>query len=78
MKKKIDHDPKTCFRCRLHKLYTEVGDKYGNEPGFMLMSLAEAAGSMLSQQDESEFMQFLFAVHKYAMEDIEYTPETRH
>jgi len=78
MKKKIDHDPKTCFRCRLHDLYDELGCKYENEPHFMLVSMAEAAGSMLSQLDEDDFIRFMFAVHKYMVEDSEYEPETKH
>jgi hypothetical protein len=44
----------------------------------MLMSMAEAAGSMLSQLDEDDFIRFMFAVHKYMIEDSEYEPETKH
>jgi hypothetical protein len=74
-----DHDPKTCFRCRLHHLYEEIGDKYGNEPQFMLMSLAEAAGSMLSQLDEGEALMFMLSVQKFMVDDIEKSSnETKH
>lgn len=71
--KKDKHDSKTCFRCRLHDLWKEVNSK--NEPEFILMSMAEACGSILSQLDEKHKMFFMLAVLTICKEDEN---ETKH
>lgn len=71
-----DHDPKTCFRCRLHELWTELNST--NEPEFMLMSMAEASGSILSQLDEKFKMLFILTVMKVCNEDENEETETMH
>jgi hypothetical protein len=80
-----DHDEKTCFRCRLHALWEELGDKHDNEPRFVLIALAEAAGSILAQGGNSieDVMLFMGAVQKFANdpdheEDDEGKGQTRH
>lgn len=69
--KKVTHNPETCFRCRLHNLYQELINKHDNEPRFILMSMAEACGAMLSQLDSDDTLIFMHAVHKFAQEDDE-------
>jgi hypothetical protein len=57
--KKYEHDEKTCFRCRLHALVDELYPKGidGIDEGrFVLVALAEAAGQMLVDCEEEDFM----------------------
>ena len=86
---RADHDEKTCFRCRLHALWEELGGKHDNEPRFVLIALAEAAGSILSQRGNEidDVMLFMSAVQKFANdpshekddeEDEEGRGKTRH
>jgi hypothetical protein len=51
------HDEKTCFRCRLHELYEELGPT--TDVDFILMSLGEAVGQLLSQKDDMSKMRFI-------------------
>lgn len=78
-KNKEDHDPNRCFRCRLHDLYFEL--RKDNEPKFMLASMAEACGSMLSQLDGKDFTDFMLCVFKIMMDDkvtCELEKQTKH
>ena len=74
------HDEKTCFRCRLHELFLEVNAK--NDPRFMTLSMAEAAGSMLSQlppEDKTDFMMLLMRTYHEDLENIKSAEnETKH
>jgi hypothetical protein len=82
--KKLKHDEKTCFRCRLHALVEELYPKKlssndVDECRFLLVSLAEAAGQMLSQLEDDEIRLFMTAVIKFHNESvIEDENETRH
>ena len=78
-KEKFKHDEKTCFRCRLHALTEElypngISDK--DEGRFLLVALAEAAGQMLVDYEESEFMLFITAVTKFHNDQVEEEGET--
>jgi hypothetical protein len=79
MKKKDDHDEKTCFRCRLHALFEEIYPKgIGNDERFILTTLAEAVGQLLSGMDDREAAYFMFAVMKFMQEDEEDETPTEH
>jgi hypothetical protein len=78
-KSKKPHDEKTCFRCRLHALYEEIGCKHDNNPQFMLISMAEACGDMLSQLGFEDMILFLTAIKKFTDDKAEeHKWETRH
>jgi hypothetical protein len=65
---------KTCFRCRLHALVEELypkGIPDAKEGRFVLVALAEAAGQMLVDYDESDFMLFITAVSKFHNDKVE-------
>jgi hypothetical protein len=72
-KPKIKHDEKTCFRCRLHALTHELDPKkqnlneiqYLDEIRFILVSLAECAGTILSQMEDKEKLLFMNAVMNF-------------
>lgn len=66
---KDDHDPKTCFRCRLYDLFEELKDK--NEPEFMYFSMAEASASILSQLGPNDTILFMKAIYDFIREDQE-------
>lgn len=72
----VPHDPKTCFRCRLHDLYEELKDK-DNSPRFMCVSMAEACGTMLSQLGPEDFKMFLVAVTTFYSTG-EFSPDEIH
>jgi hypothetical protein len=77
--KNKDHDEKTCFRCRLHALWKELHDKHGNESRFILMCMAEASGSILSELSITDAIQFMMSVEKFIEEDAgEGKFETKH
>jgi hypothetical protein len=70
---KEEHE-KACFRCRLHALVEELypnGIPDVKEGRFVLVALAEAAGQMLVDYDESDFMLFVTAVSKFHNDRVE-------
>jgi hypothetical protein len=78
-KKHEEHDEKTCFRCRLHALFEEIYPKgIGDDERFILTTLAEAVGQLLSGMDDREAAYFMFAVMKYMQEDDEDETPTEH
>jgi hypothetical protein len=74
---KDDHH-KDCFRCRLHDLWEELHEK--NSPRFMLISMAEACGSILSGLETEDMLLFQMAVMKYCEDDQKINPadKTKH
>jgi hypothetical protein len=70
-----EHDPKTCFRCRLHDLWEET--KATNRPTFMLIAMAEACGSILSQMESEDVKMFITAVVHFLQEDQDETKPYR-
>jgi hypothetical protein len=66
-KPKSKHDEKTCFRCRLHALFEELSPNRPDidEIRFILVSLAEVAGSILSKMEDEEKMLFMGAVMNF-------------
>jgi hypothetical protein len=57
-----EHDEKTCFRCRLHKLFDELKNK--NDPEFILFCLAEASGSLLAQEPSEAKIDFIMMLKR--------------
>jgi hypothetical protein len=77
IKKRLKHDEKTCFRCRLADLFTEV--KKDNDPRFVLLSMAEACGSILAQLDDEAKFEFATVIFRSYQEDKESGAfETKH
>jgi hypothetical protein len=77
--KKYEHDEKTCFRCRLHALVDELYPKGidGIDEGrFVLVALAEAAGQMLVDCEEKDFMLFISAVTKFHNDAVDNIPNS--
>jgi hypothetical protein len=82
-KEKFKHDEKTCFRCRLHALVEELYPKgipeKDNEDRFIIVSLAEAAGQLMANQENCDIYMFMFALMKFYREALDDgTCETRH
>jgi hypothetical protein len=63
-----DHDSKTCFRCRLHALYEEIGFKHDNDAKFMYIAMAEACGHILQSLDIEDMMLFMSALQHFLNE----------
>jgi hypothetical protein len=75
-KKRKPHDKNTCFRCRLIALYEEIYKE--NETRFMLTSMAEACGSLLSQLEKEDTIIFMKLVLDVINEDTDYFSQTIH
>ena len=67
VKNKGEHDEKTCFRCRLYELWEELRNH--NDPEFILLAMAEASGSLLSQFEDDAKLAFMSMVMRTCHED---------
>ena len=67
-----NHDSKTCFRCRLHALYEEIGHKHDNDAKFMYIAMAEACGHILQSLGTTEdILLFMSAIQHFLNEDAD-------
>ena len=83
-RRKLKHDPQTCFRCRLFALAHELHPQgvTDNEGRHALKAMAEVCGMILAQlpeQDKSLFMYHLVKNEHEARDSMEQEAEaTRH